>query len=72
MTIKDLIELAKAGYKPSDIKELLELGNTDPEIKAASVSDLNIKKDPDENKKAEPDNVDAFAELVKNSESKKE
>ena len=70
MTIRELIELAKAGYKPSDIKELLELGNTDPDIKAASVSDLKLNKDPDENKKEESaDNVDAFAELVKKSES---
>ena len=26
----DLVSLAKAGYKPSDVKELLALGSTEP------------------------------------------
>lgn len=30
MTISDIIALAKNGYKPSEIKELLELGNAQP------------------------------------------
>lgn len=73
MTIKDLIELAKAGYKPNDIKELLELGKTDPDVKEASVSDLKKdKKDPEENKKDNSEYVNAFEELVKNSNKEKE
>ena len=27
----DLVSLAKAGYKPSDVKELLALGSSEPE-----------------------------------------
>ena len=45
--IHDLAELAKAGFKPNDIKELLELANTQPE-KAPDDSG-NDNKEPDEN-----------------------
>ena len=43
--LHDLAELAKAGYKPNDIKELLELSKLEPE-KAADNSG-NDQKDPD-------------------------
>ena len=45
--IHDLAELAKAGYKPNDIKELLELANTQPDKASDNISDDN--KEPDEN-----------------------
>ena len=35
MNIKDIIALAKAGYKPGEIKELLELAVPDPEPEKA-------------------------------------
>lgn len=37
MKFTDIILLAKAGYKPSDIKELLELCETDPETKKKEI-----------------------------------
>ena len=43
--IHDLAELAKAGYKPNDIKELLELANTQPDKASDDISDDN--KEPD-------------------------
>lgn len=43
----DLVSLAKAGYKPSDVKELLALGAVDPEEKKEPE-----KKEPE--KKEEP------------------
>lgn len=45
--IHDLAELAKAGYKPNDIKELLELANTMPE--KASDDIANVVETPDSN-----------------------
>lgn len=37
-----IVELAKAGYKPSDVKDILETLKTDPEI-ANSASALDVK-----------------------------
>lgn len=58
MKFQDIVDLAKAGYKPSDIKELLELTETDPETKAKEVEDLKPKEDP------KPEELDAFEKLV--------
>lgn len=33
MTLSDIIALAKQGYKPNDIKELIALGENEPEAK---------------------------------------
>lgn len=63
MKISDMIELAKLGYKPGDIKELLsmETDKKDPEP--------DDKKDPDPDKKdPEPDKKDPedpFEKLAK-------
>lgn len=43
MDIKDIVALAKAGYKPNDIKELLELCDTKPGASDASIDDLKSK-----------------------------
>ena len=51
--IHDLAELAKAGYKPNDIKELLELARTIPENAADDIS--NVDEAPDSNKSSEPE-----------------
>lgn len=61
MKFQDIVDLAKAGYKPSDIKELLELTETDPETKKKEVPDNPGKKDPD----PEQDEVDPFVEITK-------
>lgn len=64
MKFSDIVALAKAGYKPADVKELLDLCETDPET----------KKDPEPEKKEEiPDpkeqgkepEVDIFEKLAK-------
>lgn len=70
--LTSLAELAKAGYKPSDVKDILESLKTDPDLKANGGSDLKEtapeeskkqpeKKDPE--KKEDP--VDALAEIIK-------
>ena len=62
---KDLVDLARNGYKPSDVKELITMmkdEKKEPE-----------KKEPDEKKepeKKEPDKkelLDAFAKLVEDN-----
>lgn len=62
MKISDIIELAKLGYKPGDIKELLsmETDKKDPEP--------DDKKDPEPEKDPEPDKKDPedpFEKLAK-------
>ena len=57
ISISDIVELAKAGYKPSDVKELFELAET-----------ADAKETPTETKapeKKEEDFKDAFEELIK-------
>lgn len=43
-----IVELAKAGYKPSDVKDILERVYTDPEI-TSSATALNVEKPSDNN-----------------------
>ena len=70
--LKDLADLARAGYKPSDVKDILENLKTDPDLKQEGGSDLKeqapeeSKKQP-ENKDPEKkeDNLDALAEIIK-------
>ena len=67
-----IVELAKAGYKPSDVKDLLESLKTDPDLEQKSDSDLK-EKAPEESKKQpekkEPekkeDTFDALADIIK-------
>lgn len=65
MKFQDIVDLAKAGYKPSDIKELLELTETDPETKKKEVPEVPDKKDPDPKEE-----VDPFVEITKQEETK--
>lgn len=38
--LSDLAALAKAGYKPNDVKDLLELIKTNPDIETKGADDL--------------------------------
>lgn len=58
ITIQDIVELAKNGYKPADVKELFELANT-AETKETTPEKVTIKTEPE----TEP--VNAFEELIK-------
>ena len=58
---KDIVELAKAGYKPADVKELLSLmKETEPEKKEPEKKEPE-KKEP-ENKETQTQN--AFEQLI--------
>lgn len=61
ISIKDIVELAKAGYKPSDVKELFELAET------AETKDTNEQKPKEtENQKVSEtkDDIDPFEKLA--------
>ena len=64
MKFSDIVALAKAGYKPSDVKELLELCETDPETKKKDIQpEVNESgKDPEPEKEPE---LTAFEKLAK-------
>lgn len=62
ITIQDIVELAKAGYKPSDVKELFELADT-AEVKKETPEKITTQK-------AEPEQINAFEELIKKENEK--
>lgn len=72
-----IVELAKAGYKPSDVKDLLESLKTDPDLDPKGGSDL--KEDPEKSKKQpekkdpekKEDSFDALAEIIKRESEEK-
>lgn len=76
MKLADIIALAKAGYKPSDIKELLTIDEAKPDDK----KDPDKKDEKKEEKKTDPgkndpeENEDPFTKLVdeENKKNKKE
>lgn len=71
MKFSDIIALAKAGYSPKDVKDLLELTETDPEIKAKEVKEDPKKESKDEENPEDKKVKDAFEKLIEN-ENKKE
>lgn len=70
ISLQDLVTLAKAGYTPKAVKELVEIFQTVPEVKEAEVKEtegtVEIKKEPEvapvENPPAEPQ--DEIATLI--------
>lgn len=72
MDIRDIVALAKAGYKPNDIKELLELCDTKPGASDANIDDLkskanesNTSETKTETNAAPVDTDNAFEKLAK-------
>jgi len=65
-----VVELAKAGYKPEDVKGLLELCKTDPgesnEPKEPEPNEPKEPKEPEPNEPKEPE-PNAFEKLVNGS-----
>lgn len=64
--LQALAELAKAGYKPSDIKELLELNNLQPVPEQAK--DVNDDKPEKDNKPASDPDPDPLEAIIKRNE----
>lgn len=65
--LSNLAELAKAGYKPSDVKDILESLKTDPDLQPNGGTDLK-EKTPDESKKdndlSGSDDTDPIEEII--------
>ena len=73
MNLSDIITLAKQGYKPGDIKELIELSKTVPEQPEPDLA-KNEKQDivpPEEQKDPEPDYKTELEKLMKETEQLK-
>lgn len=65
MKFSDIVALAKAGYKPTDVKALLELCETNPE-KSTKESEPEPDPEPGKDEKREPE-LDAFEKLVQDN-----
>ena len=77
ISLSDLVSLAKAGYGPKQVKELIEVFQTEPSVKDAEVKmadngTLEIKKEPEakspedqEPKKEQGDDFDTLINLIK-------
>ena len=68
-----IVELAKAGYKPSDVKDILESLKTDPALEAVSVNDVTEKPSEDKKETAAAEaeakaEVDAIAAIIARNE----
>lgn len=66
MTIADIIALAKQGYKPGDIRDLIELSKTVPE--PAPEPDPEPEPAPEDEKKPEPDYAAEIEKLKQENE----
>lgn len=64
MKFSDIVDLARAGYSPKDIKELLELTETAPDVKEKQVEDV-IKPITEAPKSEDQVIEDAFARIAK-------
>lgn len=60
----DLVSLAKAGYKPSDVKELLALGSTEPAEDQNKDNPDNSHKEEVDKKPPEKETKSAFEKLA--------
>lgn len=67
MKFTDIITLAKAGYTPKDIKELLELCETDPATKEKEISEVTTTEPVKTEPTKEPE-LNAFEKLVAGKE----
>lgn len=60
----DLVSLAKAGYKPSDVKELLALGSTEPAEDQDKDNPDNSHNEEVDKKPLEKETKSAFEKLA--------
>lgn len=70
MEIKDILELARLGYKPNDIKELLAFKPEDP--KKDDSEDLNPDDSDKSDKKEQKKSEDPIDVIIKRNLEEKE
>ena len=64
MILSDIVALAKAGYSPKQVKELLEMVETSPKVKEADLEDVVDKKEKEPEVEPKVDTDDPIAQLV--------
>lgn len=63
---KDLVDLARSGYKPSDVKELLTMMKEEPEKKEPEKEEPE-QKEPEKKEPDQKEFLDAFEKLVEDN-----
>lgn len=54
LTIKDIVDLAKAGYKPADVKELMELSKSNNDTSSEAAPADTESETPEKNPQIDP------------------
>lgn len=75
ITIKDIVELAKAGYKPNEVKELIELSKNEENnstIISGSSDDAGEMDNPPSNIVQDSTPIHSFTELSPAEETEKD
>ena len=70
MKLDDIIALAKQGYKPSDVKELIELSKDEPEDEPVDELEDETEDEPEDELEDEPEDekqkeIDELKEQIK-------
>lgn len=65
MIFQDIVALAKAGYSPKQVKELLEMVETSPKVKETKVEEvIEQQKEKEEQKKETSEEEDPIQSII--------
>lgn len=64
MIFSDIVALAKAGYSPKQVKELLEMVETSPKVKETKVEEITKPKETETKTKEETKEEDPIQSLI--------
>ena len=64
MVFQDIVALAKAGYSPKQVKELLEMVETSPKVKETKVEEITKPKETETKTKEETKEEDPIQSLI--------
>lgn len=64
MIFSDIVALAKAGYSPKQVKELLEMVETSPKVKETKVEEVTKPKETETKTKEETKEEDPIQSLI--------
>lgn len=65
MKLDDILTLAKAGYKPSDVKELMEYVESSPGVKNTTLEEATKLNNQENKPEEKPDALQALKDLLK-------
>lgn len=67
MIFQDIVALAKAGYSPKQVKELLEMVETSPKVKETKVEEAieQPKEEPKKETSEEEDPIQSIINILK-------